>query len=360
MTDSDARQGLTAGAVAQALGGRLEGDPSAPVTGISGLRGARRGEVSFVADKRYLPLAAGTQAALLVLPDGLDLPQGASVPVVRVSSVETALETLAALFTPPPPPRHPGPHPTAVIGADVELGQNASVGPCAVIEDGARIGANTTVGPQVFVGRNAVIGEDTHLHPGVHVCERCRIGSRVVLHPGVVIGGEGFGYVFRGRSHLKIPQIGIVDIADDVEIGANTTIDRARFGATRVGRGTKIDNLVMIAHNVQIGEHCIITGQVGIAGSTSIGDYVMLGARAGLLGHLTIGEKSMIGAGSGVARDVPPGAKLFGVPAEPRERAWRIVAAYLKLPELVQRVRELSRKIDALGKPRGEEDRPAP
>jgi len=338
---------VTAGRVAESVGGRVEGDPDAPITGVSGLRGARPGDLSFVSDRKYARLAAGSAATAVLVPEGLELPGGCPA-AIRVADLTEALDRVTQLFRPPEPPGVPGVHPAAVLGEDVELGENVSVGACAVIEPGTRVGGGSVIGAQVYVGHGAVIGADTRLFPGVHVGRRCRVGSRCILHPGVVIGSDGFGYVFHGGRHQKVPQIGVVVIEDDVEIGSNTTIDRARFGATRVGRGTKIDNLVMIAHNVQIGQHCVITGQVGIAGSASIGDYVLLGARTGIVGHVHVADGAHVAAGAGITKDLAPGARVKGIPAEPVGQVNRRMAAARKLPGLLQRVRDLEGRVDAL------------
>ncbi|MFO7899865.1 MAG: UDP-3-O-(3-hydroxymyristoyl)glucosamine N-acyltransferase, partial [Planctomycetota bacterium] len=270
--------------LAELVGGRVDGDASVEVAGIEGLRHAAPGQLSFLADPQYTHQVPETDAVALLVPADFEPPAGCDLSLIRVDHIAAALTRLGELFAPPPPPRCDGVHPTAFVGDEVALGAGVSVGPSAVIEARARIGDDATIGPGAFVGYEAAVGAGTSLAAGVKLCHRCRVGDRCILHPGVVIGGDGFGFYFDDGAHRKIPQIGTVEVGDDVEIGSNTTIDRARFGVTRVGSGTKIDNLVMIAHNVQIGEHCIITGQCGIAGSATIGNYVMIGAQTGVLG----------------------------------------------------------------------------
>ncbi|MFH1731542.1 MAG: UDP-3-O-(3-hydroxymyristoyl)glucosamine N-acyltransferase [Planctomycetota bacterium] len=349
LTESEA-QALTAGSLAESVGGVVaEGDASVSITGLSGLMGARPGDVSFVASRKYAREAADSAASALLAPEGLELSPGCKpAALIRVRDIEDALERAAELLAPPPPPRPEGIHPSAIIGRNVVMGENVAVGPCAVIEEDARVGDNATVGAQAFIGRGAIVGSNTRLSPGVVIGYGCELGSNVILHSGVVIGGDGFGFTFKDGRHEKIPQAGKVVIGDDVEIGSNTTVDRARFGATRIGRGTKIDDLVMIAHNVQIGEHCIIVAQSGIAGSTVVGDYVMLGARAGVTGHVRIGARAQVGGRAGVTKDVPADAKMLGFPAGPYERVRRQWIAVRKLPELIQTVRELEQKVARL------------
>lgn len=348
----------TAGEVARAFDGTLlRGDASVEITGFSGLAGAKPGDLSFVASKKYAASAAESAASALIVPEGIELPpECRPAAVIQVADIDATLVQAGTLFAPPQPPRYDGVHPSAVIGDNVRLGANVSIGPCAVIENDVRIGENSTIGAQVFIGHDASIGPNTRLFPGVKVCHCCEIGSNAILHPGVVIGGDGFGFVFTGQGHQKIPQIGTVIIGNDVEIGSNTTIDRARFGATRIGNGTKIDNHVMIAHNVQIGEHCILVAQTGISGSTIVGNGVMLGARAATVGHIRIGDGAQIAAGAGVTKDIPAGATVMGIPAGPYEHVRRQWVGVRKLPDLIRTVKELGEKVKRLCEAAGREE----
>ena len=232
----------------------------------------------------------------------------------------------------------PGVHPTAHVAPEAQIAASATVGPLCVVESGAVIGDRVHLQSQVFIGHGARIGDDSWLMPGVVVGAECALGHRVRVQPGVIIGSDGFGYEFVQGRHEKVPQVGSVEIGDDVEIGANTTIDRARFNRTVIGEGTKIDNLVQIAHNVVIGRHCLLCAQVGISGSVTIGDYVVLGGQAGVAGHLSIGKGAKIGGGAGVTQDVAPGAFVNGSPAIPLQLERRIAVLKQRLPELFKRV----------------------
>jgi UDP-3-O-[3-hydroxymyristoyl] glucosamine N-acyltransferase len=242
----------------------------------------------------------------------------------------------------------PGVHATAVVSPEAELGPEVAVGPHCVVEAGARLGARVVLGAGCYVGRDAQIGDDTWLWPRVVVRDECVLGARCIVHPGAVIGGDGFGFAFdQGRYH-KVPQVGNVVVGDDVEIGANACIDRATTDSTRIGDGSKIDNLVQIGHNVVVGPHCIIVAQVGIAGSTELEDHVTLGGQAGLVGHIKVGAGAMVGAQSGVTKSVPAETIVTGYPAVPHT-AWKRLYAFLqKLPQLFQRTRELERRVEAI------------
>ncbi len=333
--------------VVEKIGGRLDGDGHIDIRGVEGISEAGPGEVSFVANPRYAVEAASTKAsALIVTEDWIcDCP----VALIRIKNPDEAFEKVAALFYTPPPRPDAGIHPSAVIAADAKIGHNVSIGALCVIESGAKVGAGTVVMPQCYVGRKAVIGEECWLHPQVSLREEVRIGNRVIVHNGAVIGSDGFGYSVDGQGvRTKIIQRGTVEIGDDVEIGANVTIDRARFGKTRIGNGVKIDNLVQIAHNVVIGNDVVIIAQVGIAGSVHIGDKVIIAGQAGVSGHLHIGNGAVIGAKAAVTKDVDAGEYMIGVPAIPAQRFKRMQAGMMLLPKFKERVAELESRIRKL------------
>jgi UDP-3-O-[3-hydroxymyristoyl] glucosamine N-acyltransferase len=318
------------------------------VNGINDLRSAQPDQVSFLANAKYEPDAlASRAAAILVSPK--DAPRFSFTRIV-VESPSAAFGKISALFAPPPIRDEPGIHPSAVVASDAVIGAGVSIQANAVIAAGVRLGARSVVGANCFIGGQTTIGDDTRLYPLVTVRERSVIGARVIIHSGAVIGSDGFGYDFDPKTgrHVKIAHTGYVQIDDDAEIGANTAIDRGRFGRTHIGEGVKIDNLVQIAHNVTIGAHSIIVSQTGISGSTSLGRYVTLAGQVGLAGHLTIGDKATITAQSGLNKDVPAGAVLAGRHAMPIRESLKMEALMRRLPELVERLKALEEKVRSL------------
>ena len=271
---------LTAREIAQLVGGELAGNPDTVVTGMAGIREAQPGDLSFVASPKYISAVKTTKASVVILARKASVETACTL--IRVDDPAAAFAKVVERIAPPPIKFEAGVHPTAVVASTAKLGRNVSVQPTAVIEDGVVIGDRTVIGAGSYVGHGAQIGADCMLYARVVVRERTIIGNRVIVHGGVVLGADGFGFETVNGKYRKIPQVGIVEICDDVEIGANTTIDRARFGKTRIGRGTKIDNLVQIAHNCVIGEDCIICGLVGLAGSTIIGNRVTLAGQVGI------------------------------------------------------------------------------
>ncbi len=338
----------TAAELAAKLGVSLEGDGACRVSAVAGVREAGPGEVTFVANPKYAPLVAVTKASVVVVPKDWDKPCP-SPAVFRSENPEKTFSQIALWFAPPPVKLTPGIHPTAVIASDVVLGKDVYIGPCCVLEPGAKVGDRSVLVAQVYVGHGAVVGSDTKLYPQVTLREHVQIGSRVIIHNGSVIGSDGFGYNVDARGvRTKIPQIGIVVVDDDVEIGANVTIDRARFGRTKIGKGAKIDNLVQIAHNVVIGENAVIVAQVGIAGSSQIGARAVLAGQVGVAGHIVVGEGSTVGAQSGVPQDVPPNTFVLGSPAIPAEDEKRRIFSVMRLPRLKQKVAELEKRLKDL------------
>jgi UDP-3-O-[3-hydroxymyristoyl] glucosamine N-acyltransferase len=339
----------TVRSLAELVGGTIEGSGAdSVVTGINDLRSAQPDQVSFFGNSKYEALAiASRAAAILVSPK--DSPRFSFTRIV-VESPSAAFGKISTLFAPPAIRDEPGIHPSAVVASDAVIGEGASIQPNVVISAGVRIGARSVVGANCFIGQDSVIGDDTRIYPLVTVRERSVIGARVIIHSGAVIGADGFGYDFDPKAgrHVKIAHTGHVQIDDDAEIGANTTIDRGRFGRTHIGQGVKIDNLVQIAHNVTIGAHSIVVSQTGISGSTSLGRYVTLAGQVGLAGHLTIGDKATITAQSGLNKDVPAGAVLSGHHAMPIRESLKIEALTRRLPELVERLKALEEKIRSL------------
>ena len=334
---------LTAREIAQLVGGELAGNPDTVVTGMAGIREAQPGDLSFVASPKYISAVKTTKASVVILARKASVETACTL--IRVDDPAAAFAKVVERIAPPPIKFEAGVHPTAVVASTAKLGRNVSVQPTAVIEDGVVIGDRTVIGAGSYVGHGAQIGADCMLYARVVVRERTIIGNRVIVHGGVVLGADGFGFETVNGKYRKIPQVGIVEICDDVEIGANTTIDRARFGKTRIGRGTKIDNLVQIAHNCVIGEDCIICGLVGLAGSTIIGNRVTLAGQVGIAGHLTIGDDSIIMAQAGVTKDVPPGSFMLGAPAVPHTEFKRVNAAIHRLPGTVAKLRELEQQL---------------
>jgi UDP-3-O-[3-hydroxymyristoyl] glucosamine N-acyltransferase len=322
------------------------GSTNATIRGLAALRDAEAGDLSFLGNTKYKPDVATTRASVVLLPtDYAGEPSPGQQfllvdnPSVALAKICTRIEQ--ALWPKPAP----GVHPTAVVDAAAEVAPTATVGPLCVIEAGAKIAGGAHLQANVFVGRNASVGEGAWVMPGVVLATETVIGKRVRLQPGVVIGSDGFGYEFVNGRHEKVPQVGNVDVGDDVEIGANTTIDRARFSRTIIGEGTKIDNLVQIAHNVVIGRHCMICAQVGISGSATLQDYVVLGGQVGVAGHLTIAKGTKVGAQSGINGDTEPGSFLNGTPAIGYNLERRLVVLYRKLPELFRRVDALEEQL---------------
>jgi len=325
--------------IAEVIDGEISTASNLRIRGVASLRDAEQGDLAFYASPRYLSELRATKATAVLVPH--DFNQEIDCSVIKVENPSHAFDKVIALLAPKPMPVVAGIHPQAIVSPQTILGKNISIGPCAVIEEGVEIGDNTVIGAHSFIGVCTKIGKNCHFYPRVTIRERCVIGNQVILQPGVVIGSCGFGYTSNETGHKKIPQLGIVEIQDDVEIGANTTIDRARFGRTLIGHGTKIDNLVQIAHNVVLGPHNMICSQVGISGSTRTGCGVTLAGQVGLSGHIEIGDRAIIGAQSGLSKNVNPGAIVIGSPAKPIEQ-WKKNNFYIhNLGKIFDRVKVL-------------------
>lgn len=336
--------------IAARLNATLEGDGSLEISAVAGVRDAGPGEIAFVSQARYAVDAAASKASALLVAKDWDKPVSAAL--LRVEKPEESFAQVASLFVPPPPVFSPGIHPSAVIDPSAKLGRDVHIGPHVTVEAGATIGDRTCLLSGVYIGHAAHVGDDCRFYPHVSLREHVRVGHRTVIHNGTVIGSDGFGYQMDKRGiHQKIPQIGIVVLGDDVEIGANVAIDRARFGKTRIGNGVKIDNLVQIAHNVVIGDHALIVAQVGISGSTIIGHHAVLAGQVGVVGHIQIGAGAIIAAKAGISKNVPPGAKMWGSPARTLPEQLEAEANISRLPQLKKRVAELEARLARLEKP---------
>jgi len=332
--------------LAERLGGELAGRGDIDIRGVAGIGEAHDGDITFLTDEKRIKDLPACRASAVIVPRGApELP----IPSIAVKNPRFAFAQVLRIFH--ERPYAPGGiSERSVIGKDVVLGAGPTIHPCVVVSDGARIGDRVTLYPGVYVGSGSTIGDDSIVYPNVSIREGVSIGRRVIVHSGTVIGSDGFGFVTEGGRHHKIPQIGGVIIEDDVEIGANCTIDRATLGMTSIKQGTKLDNMVHVAHNVTIGEHCLLAAQVGIAGSSTLGNYVVLGGQAGMADHTTVGDRVMVGGGSGVTRNMEAGQVVAGFPAIPLREWLKAQAVFPKLPELKKLVAQLAHRIEELEK----------
>jgi len=322
--------------------GKLLGDPAQQITGAASLVEATDGEVSFFNNPKYVAQLRKTRASAVFLPS--DFSEQIAAAQIRVSNPAKAFEQVVLKLAPKPIEFAPGVHPSAIVDPSVSLGTCVSIQPHAVIETGATIGDFTVIGAGSYVGHETIVGENCIIYPHVTIRERTRIASRVVIHSGAIIGADGFGFEPAEGRYEKVPQVGIVQIDDDVEIGANTTIDRARFGRTWIQEGAKIDNLVQVAHNVVIGKHTVIAAQTGIAGSVRIGQRVLIGGQVGIIGHIEVGDNTAIGAQSGISKNISGGA-WWASPAVPLGEAKQQIAWMRRLGKLLARVKEIEKKL---------------
>lgn len=332
--------------IAQLVGGKVIGDQEVLISGIASLEHAVPGQISFLTDKRYKGFLNETQASALIVGEETHLFKG---PQVLVASPALAYARVAALFT-APVPRHPGVSREAVVDGTSTIGKNASVYPMAYVGRDVQLGDDVVLFPGVFVGDRVKIGDRTVIYPNVTILQDCVIGKDVIIHPGTVIGSDGFGFVRDGQVSVKIPQTGIVQIDDDVEIGANNCVDRAAFGKTWIQRGVKTDNLVQVGHNVIIGEDTVVVALAGISGSTRIGRGVIIGGQVGVGDHLEIGDRAILASQAGVAKSVSPGEIVSGTPAISHRLYLRASTLLSRLPQLNERVRNLEKRMEKLGK----------
>lgn len=340
----------TVGEIAALVGGTVAGEPVLRITGLNGIKQARPGELAFLGNRKYQCFLESTQASAILVPQDFEEPaplEGRAY--IRVKSPYAAFVRVIQEYAPRADAFHPqGIHPTAVVGKNVSLGKGAALDAHVCIADDAVIGDGAVLYAGCYVGRSSSVGAGTVLYPNVVLREGVTVGARCILHAGVVIGADGFGFAPVGGKWFKIPQTGIVIIGDDVEIGANSAVDRATFGATVVGRGTKIDNLVQIGHNVEIGEDSVISGMTGIAGSATIGNHVIIAGQVGVADHSEIGDGVTIGTRSGVSGSVEPGLVVSGFPLLKHKQDLRIHAAMKQLPEWPRRMRDIERRIETL------------
>ncbi|MDD4955528.1 MAG: UDP-3-O-(3-hydroxymyristoyl)glucosamine N-acyltransferase [Candidatus Omnitrophica bacterium] len=338
---------VTLGEIAKLVEGELVGDRETLITGISGIKEAKKGDITFLANPKYESLLEETQASAIITSK---LSVASSKPLIKTENPSFAFAKVVAMFVPEAIYHPKGQSAQAFISPKAKIGKNVAVGPFAIIEDNAVVGDDTIVYGGCYIGYDTRIGKKCIIYPNVSIRERIEIGSRVIIHCGTVIGSDGFGFAKVRGVQEKIPQIGTVVVEDDVEIGANVTIDRARFDKTLIGKGTKIDNLVQIAHNVIIGENCLIVAQAGISGSTTIGKNVILAGQAGLVGHITVGDGAIAAAQAGVTKSIPPHTMVSGYPARKHDVARRVNACVQNLPQLYKHIKELEQKIEKLEK----------
>ena len=337
--------------IAKIVGGKVIGDGKVTIHGVNSLDLAGPGEISFLTDNRFKDSLTASSASAILVKQEMSLFQG---PQVIVSDPKVSYARLAAVFA-PPIPKFPGVSDQSFRHENVALGRGVSVYPNVYIEEGALIGEDTVLFPNVYIGGGVQIGSRTVIYPNVSILRDCRIGNDVIIHAGTVIGSDGFGFVRDGAESVKIPQLGIVQIDDRVEIGANNCIDRAAFGKTWIKSGVKTDNLVQIAHNVVVGENTVIVAQTGISGSVKIGRQVVMGGQVGIADHLEVGDGVMIASQSGVAKSIPPGQVVSGTPTMPHRLWLRASGLMARLPEFNTRLRALEKRLKTLEQQTNEE-----
>jgi len=339
---------LTLREILRHTGGELVGDGDVEITGLAKIEEAEKGQLTFVANPKYAKHLLQTGASAVIVPLGVEVPEGRSY--IRSKNPYFAFLSVIRLFHPEKPPLAEGIHPTAVIGAGCSMDESVRIGSHVVVGNRCSIGQNTVLMPGVVLGDEVTVGSECVIHANVSLRERVILGNRIIIHDGSVVGSDGFGFAFEGGRYHKIPQVGTVVIEDDVEIGANVTIDRATLGETRIKKGAKLDNLIQVAHNCVIGENTAIAAQAGLSGSTSIGNGVRIGGQAGFAGHLKVGDFASVTAQSGVDKDVPPGSVVTGYMAMPHREALRLEASVRQLPDLLKQIKMLRETVERIEK----------
>lgn len=339
---------LRASDLAGFLQGEIIGDANTTITGIAPIDGARQGDLSFIAQARFIDHLSTTAAAVVLIDRKSALPDTLHCTLIRVANPYLAFVQVVKQYVPLPQVAR-GIHPTAQIGKGVRLGAHVAIGPMTIIAEECELGEGVMIGPQCYIGPRTRLGANTTLFQGVHIAHEVQIGSNVIVQYGAVIGSDGFGYVPHAGKYHKIPHLGTVVLEDEVEIGANCCIDRGTFGETRIRRGAKLDNLVHVAHNVVIGENTVIAAQTGISGSTTIGSNVVIAGQVGFVGHIDIGDRTVFGAQAGVTKSIKAGITVSGYPAREHSKAKREEAALRYLPDLLKRVRRLEKSLGQEG-----------
>jgi UDP-3-O-[3-hydroxymyristoyl] glucosamine N-acyltransferase len=335
---------LTVSEIAKIIQGEIEGDPDIEIRSISKIEEAQPGDITFLGNKHYEKYLYTTKASAIIVDKNFQAQQPISQVLIRVDNPYLAFTQLL-MHLQPQTTFEPYVSPSAYIHEKATVASSAYIGHFVVIEEGAQIGEKCIIYPHVYIGKNVSIGQNTILYPGVKIYSECQIGNNCIIHAGAVIGADGFGFLPNEKGeYIKIPQLGNVIIEDNVEIGANTTIDRATLGSTRIGKGTKLDNLIQIGHNVEVGQHNVMAAQVGIAGSTKIGSHNQFGGQVGIAGHLKIGNRCQLAAKSGIIRNVEDGEILVGAPAIPHRKFFKLHILYLQLDEIVKKIEELEKK----------------
>ncbi|WP_183308730.1 UDP-3-O-(3-hydroxymyristoyl)glucosamine N-acyltransferase [Dysgonomonas hofstadii] len=338
---------FTAEQIATVLNGTIEGDPSVVVHSFSKIEDGKPGTLTFLANPKYTHYIYSTNATIVLVNNDFVAEYPIRATLIRCSNAYAALALLLDMVE-KMKPQKTGVEPMSYIAETAKLGDNVYVGAFAYVSDNSIIGSNTKIYPQSYIGDNVKIGDNTIIYPGAKIYSGCIIGSNCIIHAGAVIGSDGFGFAPDNGSYKKIPQMGIVILEDDVEIGANTTIDRAVMDATIIHKGVKLDNLIQIAHNVEIGENTVMAAQVGISGSTKVGKHCMFGGQVGLGGHITVGDNANIGAQSGIISNIEPGAKIMGAPAIPVRDYFKSSIIFPKLPEMYRQIAQLQKELEVL------------